>query len=53
MKACDIDLAAQHLRSEETSTSELFRLDDEIERAERAIETVVFGKTKEVGDDES
>ena len=52
LKACDIDLAAHRLVSEDIGTWNLLdHVDKEIERAERVIESVVFGQLEEVGDE--
>ena len=51
LKACDIDLAAQRFQSKKIGIFELIRLDEEIERAERVIESVVFRRRKGVRDD--
>ena len=52
LKAYDIDLAAQRLRSADFATCFRFiHVDEEIERAERVIESVVFRQLAEVRDE--
>ena len=52
LKACDIDLAAHRLLSEYSGNGRRFDdVDAEIERAERVIESVVFGQMEEVRDE--
>ena len=53
LKACDIDLAAYRLVSEEELDNwvRLHQVDKEIWRAERVIETVVSGRVEEVRDE--
>ena len=52
LKAFNIDLAAHRLVSEDAENwRKLYYVDKEIERAERVIETVVFGQMEEVRDD--
>ena len=52
LKACDIDLSAHRLVSEDCENWDMFHhVDEEIERAERVIETVVFGRVEEMRDE--
>ena len=51
-KACDIDLASHRLLSDDLENWESFHhVGEEIERVERATETVVFGQMEEVRDE--
>ena len=51
LNACDVDLAEHRLLSEYFDFRELKHVDEEIELAERVIETVVFGQMEEARDE--